>query len=367
MGGVSRSPTELYGGALDFEGQLTLSADVTAINTTGYLFAAHTRDGELSLRYLYNAANPKFVLRVRGVDVLETDPNPSQSIGGASVYMARTGDVIRFRAWYRPGGGTRSMGIRVDVNGACGYDVTGTASGAALADATVTIGFHPTLTTAATYPYSSAWAPFTPPGGIAADWPAIGVFIGDSITQPSLTAIGYAPLVLTAANIVADKRVFTLARSGALIANQLTAWQACVHRGKSYLRFVFIQCGTNDLITRSAAQIRTDLQALVDDINTSTPDAVIVMNALPPCKGYAPLADAGQQTKWAAVNTSIAGGASPITGVDDRISANPTFDDGSGFLKPAYDYGDGLHINNAAGVVVSQLLVRPALQARGII
>jgi lysophospholipase L1-like esterase len=120
--------------------------------------------------------------------------------------------------------------------------------------------------------------------------------------------------------------------------------------------YAMLQIGLNDLTPgESAAVALARLQALVGDFRAKvgrwTP---IFLSQMIPCRSrlisiYGGTNGPIAYQKWLDMNQAIAGlGATPITGVDARITAHVALmNDGSGNLKPIYDTGDGIHPNNA--------------------
>lgn len=149
---------------------------------------------------------------------------------------------------------------------------------------------------------------------------------------------------------------------GDRIADQKTAWSALAN--KDALQAVFIQIGLNDVKgrvgegTATTAQVIADLQDLVDTVNADKPSGCkVYISGLTPCKAWLDAASnpADAYSAWLAVNEAIAGGgATPIAGVDGRITSHvAALNDGSGNLAPQYDM-DGVHENNAARFVIAQ-------------
>lgn len=167
-----------------------------------------------------------------------------------------------------------------------------------------------------------------------------------------------------------------LANPGDRIADMLGDWNALAD--KSALQAVFIQIGQNDVKGRvgenlaTTATVISDLQGLVNAVNSSKPAG---------CKTYiCGLTPAGlwfdtatnptaARAAWADVNTAIAGGgATPITGVDGRITSHvAALDDGSGNLLAIYDpNNDGVHESNEARFIIAQAW-RDQLEADGLV
>lgn len=167
-----------------------------------------------------------------------------------------------------------------------------------------------------------------------------------------------------------------LSDSGDRIADQKTLWTALAD--KSALQAVFVQIGLNDVKgrvganTATTAQVIADLQDLIDTINTDKPAGCkTYICGLTPCKVWLDAATnpTAANAAWADVNTAIAGGgATPITGVDGRITSHvAALNDGSGNLLPAYDFNsDGVHESNEARFIIAQAW-RDQLEADGLV
>lgn len=165
-----------------------------------------------------------------------------------------------------------------------------------------------------------------------------------------------------------------LAKSGDRIANQKTAWQALTN--KTALQAVIIQIGLNDVKGRvgenqaTTAQVIADLQDLVNTVNADKPAGCrVYVSGLIPCRTWlnAGTNPAASYAAWQAVNEAIAGnGATPITGVDGRITSHVAALAGSGdILHPNYDM-DGVHENNEARFIIAQAW-RARLEADGLL
>lgn len=164
--------------------------------------------------------------------------------------------------------------------------------------------------------------------------------------------------------------------AGDKIADQKTKWTALA--GKTALQAVFIQVGLNDIntyigVSKTTAQIIADLQDLVNTVNADKPAGCkTYISALTPCKAWIGVSTgqtAAAYAAWLDVNTAISGGgATPITGVDRRITSHVALlNDGSGNLLPAYDSNaDGVHENGVARQIIGQAW-RAALEADGLV
>lgn len=163
-----------------------------------------------------------------------------------------------------------------------------------------------------------------------------------------------------------------LAVAGHTIANQKTAWQA--QDGGKAAKWIVVQVGLNDLLWSEAASVAiARLQDLIDTINADVGSRTkVLVSKMIPCKQrlidlYGATNGATAYQKWLDMNEAIAGGgATPISGVDGRITAHePLMNDGSGNLLPAYDTGDGIHPNDDGRAVNAAAWVT-AIEALGL-
>ena len=151
----------------------------------------------------------------------------------------------------------------------------------------------------------------------------------------------------------------TNAVAGHTIAQQQTAWLASTTRGDP--EWAVIQIGLNNLdpSTATATSIAA-LQAFTNAVVATTARARVLIAQMIPCRQrliylYGAINGPIAYQKWLDMNDAIAGnGASPITGVDGRITAHVALlNDGAGNLAAAYDTGDGVHENNAGREIIA--------------
>lgn len=188
---------------------------------------------------------------------------------------------------------------------------------------------------------------------------AEGVILGDSTMAPYLGALALVgSLIYTSTEAAQRLGLLSLAASGNTAVDQLAAWQASPARGNANVAWVSVAVGINDIGTgASTATIRTRIQAIVDDINANNPDAKVILVPMIPF-GFT----AGFLTIWQGVNTSIIGGASPITGSNlIRMPLWTELDNGSGALKPEYlgvdDHNNDLSRTSVMGPDYRQTLI----------
>ena len=194
---------------------------------------------------------------------------------------------------------------------------------------------------------------FTNPGAGLPNAPRVSTFCGGLVT-------GAADLAL----------------QGDHISQQKTAWNALGQ--KTALEAVFIQVGLNDILggvgagTSTTAQVIAAMQDLVDTVNAAKPAGCkTYICGLIPCKLWlnGAVNAAAAYSAWLAVNEAIAGnGATPITGVDARITSHvAALNDGADSLLPIYDYnGDGVHESCEARFIIAQAW-RAQLEADGLV
>lgn len=185
----------------------------------------------------------------------------------------------------------------------------------------------------------------------------IAAYSGNSAVLDLLTSANTEITIATAGDTIASQN----GKFNALATNYRAAWVA-------------IQVGLNDLNPAEAAiDAITRLQTLVNDVLTATGNANrVFISKLTPCKArlistYGAVNGLVAYQKWLDINEAIAGGgANPITGTSNRITAHePLMNDGSGNLAAAYDSGDGIHPNNAGRQIIADAWVA-AVTAAGI-
>lgn len=167
-----------------------------------------------------------------------------------------------------------------------------------------------------------------------------------------------------------------VSEAGAYISTMLGYWTAIADKTK--LQAVIVQIGLNDCKSRIGANTATtatvisDLQSLITTINADKPTGCkVYIAALTPCKAWLDAATnpSAAYAGWLAVNDAIAGnGATPITGVDGRITSHVAAgNDGSGNLLSIYNHNaDGVHESNEYRIIIAQAW-RTALEAGGLL
>lgn len=150
-----------------------------------------------------------------------------------------------------------------------------------------------------------------------------------------------------------------LALPGHTIGQQRSIW---VSRRVHDHDAVLIQLGLNDLKPgRSAREIVAELQALIDAVRAdSRPGCRIYVSKMSPAharwvSSFGRAHGGRVQRTWEAVNAAIAGaGPTPVRRVDGRVGAHvPQLADARGNLRPEFDTGDGIHLNDAGRRIVA--------------
>lgn len=363
------------GGGFDIEGTFVLKPEVgDARNLPASSFCWFSTEGGTETSLRFDHANVALILRVNGVDVVQTANEQPFVQTPAGVTLKQNNDTIplTFRAWYIPNGGPRGMGIRVSVGGVVGYDTVGVAPSTSVAVPTkLHFGTSPGFGTSIALPANFLNARgYTTHTDVLAEAVVRGIVLGDSVTAGWEKGPPVGVAFPSVAQRSAGYLSFALSEPAATVADQLGAWQVSSYRGRSSLQWVIVQLGLNDIHNgQTAAQIVTSLQTLVDDIASSTPNARILIGQMTPGRTY--WNNAALNQIELDVNNSIMGvaGAIPIiTGIAasaDRISM-ADLDDGTGALKTIYDVGDQLH-PNTAGRLVMGAAYRARLVALGLL
>jgi lysophospholipase L1-like esterase len=153
-----------------------------------------------------------------------------------------------------------------------------------------------------------------------------------------------------------------VADAGDRIADQLALWTALPN--KTALQAVFVQIGLNDVKGRvgeslaTTAQVIADYQNLINTINADKPvGCKVYVSQMTPCRTWLNLATnpAAAYAAWQDLNTAIAGGgATPITGVDGRITSHVAALAGASDILHANYNMDDVHENNEARFIISQ-------------
>lgn len=283
-------------------------------------------------------------------------------ITGASrnVGIQTQGKGFRWEFWYRPS--SNDFGMQFWVNGMRESNATYRNTGTS-AIGTVTAAYLGHNNGTSIFPRRHTMWRKTSRSLDACE----GVLLGDSIVSTYSADPSAATYIYTSSEARNRDGIVSYAYPGQTINQQTTAWQGSAQRGAVGVAWVWIHAGINDLNTGgdSAATATSDLQALINDINTQNPSAKVIVAPVFPCKS------AVGATVWAKAetyNSNIAGtGPNPITGSNlIRLAYWTAADDGSGNLIAAYDSGDGIHENTAGRQYIAGL-VRAALVANNLL
>ena len=198
-----------------------------------------------------------------------------------------------------------------------------------------------------------------------------GALVGD-IGDSTVAEYGGVPAVVS---LIQGAHGNQLAEPGNTISQQQTKWDAQTPAVQQSYQAVVIQASLNDITPSEAAVVVIGrLQTLVNTVVSDTlPNCVVLIATLTPCKArlislFGAVDGEIAYQSWLSVNEAISGsGATPITGVDGRITSHTvTMNDGSGNLKGIYDSGDGIH-PNAAGKQVIADSWRAELVSQGVL
>lgn len=168
-----------------------------------------------------------------------------------------------------------------------------------------------------------------------------------------------------------------VSEAGSRIADQLAYWTAIADKTK--LQVVIVQIGLNDVKgrvganTATSAQVIAEYQSLIDTINADKPAGCkVVVSQMTPCKVWLDAAAfaAAAYAAWQNLNEAIAGlGATPITGVDGRVTAHVALmKDGSDNLLAILDHNlDGVHDSNEGRFINALDGWRATLESMGVL
>lgn len=201
-------------------------------------------------------------------------------------------------------------------------------------------------------------------------------FIGDSTLSGLSGAIAVRSRVASfVAGAVCGR--YDISESGRKIADMKGFFLAL--DDVSAIDVVYVEIGLNDVKGRvgeglaTTAQVIADLQDLVNTIRGRvSAKCKIIIGQLNPAKQWLLTATNGAAaySAWQAVNTAVAGGgATPITGVDARVTAHVAMlSDGADNLAAIYDYfNDHVHESTEAAFYKGALCIRPAFEGLGLL
>lgn len=352
---ASYAPTVVSGGDFDVEGRFMSEHHYfyTSVDTTHFfgMFSMTASDGRTSL--VYTGSSDTWEAKF-----------PDGTVLRAKMRFPAYHTEVSWRMFYRPS--TNRCGLMIlagnslqaasTTNGGTGYSayVSGSASHSMVAPTQVHIGseFGANVLPARWTRFSilNRQSPsFTPEGMVLGD--SITGYTTDSSLEPVLFP---AQIIYSASGSRNHNGIVSHARSGDKAADQEAAYNASPFAGSTWLRWVLIQVGVNNIGSgaHTAAQTINYLQGLVNAVKTKTPWAKVIISQIPPCRAYLnTLPESGSNyTVWQNVNTAIAGGgATPITGTDYKVTGHvAAMGNGSDYLKSTMvgPPGDQLHPND---------------------
>lgn len=369
----------VQGGNFDLQGGCIGIWD-SSISQVFDLFTGTSPNGDVKLEY--DAGLGQINFYIRGSLFLSTALLGTNPLAPAFQNI-RPGDELEFRAWYLAGLlGTFSAGIRFAVNGVFGYDTIGTAVGPGLS----------ALTTMSTQQSTSYTARTQLTGTTQINPYAEGALLGDSIVAPRGNLPSLASIV--ARSLSSKPPILSIAKGGATILDQLTAWQNTLfNRSRTEALWTVMQCGINDIGNgRTPQQILTDYQTYSNEIEAMCPFGVInILSKILPARVYLNGISSTLYPIWDVVNTltkrndgtlACVDVATLLTGFTDLVSAhvdelrNGEFDLQT-FLsefETAYTFtpSDGLHpnylspIGTTGGREINAAAIVATLHANGI-
>ncbi len=165
-----------------------------------------------------------------------------------------------------------------------------------------------------------------------------GVLFGDSIVQ---NMFNNGKPVLTAAGAT----VYKGAVAGDGVGEQIGRWMVSSYRGDQTIDWAYVQIGINDDVHGQigATEIDGELQLFLADMSRTNPRMKVYLSVPDPARGklemYVPTPS--RYDTWKAMRVNyLARGA--------RADISDNLNNGSDYLKPEFDSGDGLHPNPAA-------------------
>jgi len=159
--------------------------------------------------------------------------------------------------------------------------------------------------------------------------------LGDSVIAAHAGAVAVADFIYQTGTMN------DLSIPAASINGQKSLYNGLTAQVKTDLNYIFIQVGLND-ISGTVATAITNYQGLINQINTDSPSAIIVIGAMTPALSSVGSAD---NIKLLELNDVIMGvGTTVITGVDFRTNVHYGYmSDGNGNLAAKYNSGDNIH------------------------
>ena len=154
---------------------------------------------------------------------------------------------------------------------------------------------------------------------------------------------------------VADGYTVTdISKAGDTVAGQLNKWNALSVEAKNSLNYVFVQIGLNDMRNLTPESFRTRYNGLIAQIRADSPDAMLILGTMVPCKARWKYLEPNNweevQARWESANEDIKNFYNDC----DRVAYLHTdalgLDDN---LRTEYDHGDHIHPNASGAKVIA--------------
>ena len=154
---------------------------------------------------------------------------------------------------------------------------------------------------------------------------------------------------------VADGYTVTdISKAGDTVAGQLNKWNALSVEAKNSLNYVFVQIGLNDMRNLTPESFRTRYKELIAQIRADSPDAMLILGTMVPCKARWKYLEPNNweevQARWESANEDIKNFYYDC----DRVAYLHTdalgLDDN---LRTEYDHGDHIHPNASGAKVIA--------------
>lgn len=146
--------------------------------------------------------------------------------------------------------------------------------------------------------------------------------------------------------------------AGEEIGQQYAHWLVSDFRGDVRVKFIYVQCGINDILHGSytASQIIANMTTMINDMQTMNPWSTIRLEKMDPAKtkldAVSLTGGPNRYQQWLDVNAGLAAAFPTIWHTD--ISDN--LNDGADSLKATRDSGDGLHPNSTGDTESATIL-----------
>ena len=184
----------------------------------------------------------------------------------------------------------------------------------------------------------------------------LGNFSGNIAVLGDSTISGYPQYsALSTYLSVADGYTVTdISKAGDTVAGQLNKWNALSVEAKNSLNYVFVQIGLNDMRNLTPESFRTRYKGLIAQIRADSPDAMLILGTMVPCKARWKYLEPNNweevQARWESANEDIKNFYYDC----DRVAYLHTDalgqDDN---LRTEYDHGDHIHPNASGAKVIA--------------